>query len=468
MGSQGRMLVANNVVDDQTKVVEQEDIGEVGKRRGETRSALCDKNDHAMCCQLRNSCQQKRTMTKIHKRHNYQFNEDHGKRQPVGSNSNGATPDGIQARELPSHVVNDHAIEDHAVKRTRVGAPGDETELQDYYPWFSARVVCHWIAQRIEKEVTLYWNIDDCDGRASYEEMGMEAPMEFIKDAETRAERYHQLRAELICFEDELEDEHHEVNNIERRERLRGLTKSIVETGKLHHYLAELEEQDNLAGSGSSKFQKMRHEKDRQTDMDNHVNDNHRGQLACFTKGSQVKKLVRRNKHDDEDSEDEHEGMVCQMTGEQWEQLPFPIIVDLGACTSVMPTSRCPHVPTEGTTESRAGEFFRAANGQKIYNEGTKIVSLMTKEGVMRDMKFTSCELSKALGSVSLICRAGHRVVFNPSWSEEGSYIEHLDTGEVMWLTSHNGIYVLDTRVAPHYKQTSKTRDTSFGRQAQP
>ena len=86
----------------------------------------------------------------------------------------------------------------------------------------------------------------------------------------------------------------------------------------------------------------------------------------------------------------------------------------------------------------------------------------------MRDMEFTSCEVSKAFGSVSQICRAGHRVVYKPSWSEEGSYIEYLETGEVMWLISHNGLYVLDTRVAPHYKQTSKTRDTSFGRQAQP
>ena len=91
-----------------------------------------------------------------------------------------------------------------------------------------------------------------------------------------------------------------------------------------------------------------------------------------------------------------------------------------------MPTNWCPHVPVVETTESR-GEFFRAANGQKIFNEGSKIVSLMTKEGVKRDMKFTSCELVKTLGSVSQICRAGHRVVFNPEWSEEGSYIEHLE-----------------------------------------
>lgn len=196
----------------------------------------------------------------------------------------------------------------------------------------------------------------------------------------------------------------------------------------------------NLAGLGSSKFQKVKNKKDKSTGDDNNVDDNHVGQLACFTKGSQVKNSGGRSKGCDEDVDGEQEGMVCQMTGEQWEQLPFPIIVDSGACTSVMPISWCPHVPTEETTESKSREFFRAANGQKIYNEGTKTVSLMTKEGVMRDMKFTSCEVSKALGSVSQICRAGHRVVFNPDWSEEGSYVEHLETGEVMWLISHNGL----------------------------
>ena len=117
------------------------------------------------------------------------------------------------------------------------------------------------------------------------------------------------------------------------------------------------------------------------------------------------------------------------MIGVKWESLPFPIIVDSGACASVMPTSWCDHVPLKETPQSRAGEYFRAANGQKIHNHGERTVSMMSKEGTLRDMRFTVCDVSEALGSVSQMCRTGHRVVFNPPWCPDGSYIEHMDAG---------------------------------------
>ena len=159
--------------------------------------------------------------------------------------------------------------------------------------------------------------------------------------------------------------------------------------------------------------------------------------------------------------------MVCQMTGEQWESLPFQIIIDSGACPSVMPTSLSARANGE-TNESRANESFRAANGDKIYNEGKKVVSFMAREGVHRDMKFTACEVAKALGSVSQICRVGHRVVFNPPWHDDGSYIEQIQVGEVMWMKEMNGFYVLDTGVAPMSKQTIVKNNMGCGRPATP
>ena len=81
------------------------------------------------------------------------------------------------------------------------------------------------------------------------------------------------------------------------------------------------------------------------------------------------------------------------------------------------------------TSQSEAREFFRAANGKHIYNEGKNLVTVMTKEGAMRDLDFTACAVTKALGPVSQMCRAGNRVVFNLPWGPEGSYIEHEETG---------------------------------------
>ena len=82
------------------------------------------------------------------------------------------------------------------------------------------------------------------------------------------------------------------------------------------------------------------------------------------------------------------------------------------------------------------------------------MVTMMTREGAMRDMNFTVCGVSKALGSVSQMCRAWHRVAFNPPGDPDGSYIEHVQTGECMWLEEQAGLYVLNTKVAPAIRQT--------------
>ena len=95
----------------------------------------------------------------------------------------------------------------------------------------------------------------------------------------------------------------------------------------------------------------------------------------------------------------------------------------------------------------------------------------MSREGAMRDMRFTVCDVSKALGSVFQMCRTGHRVVFNPPWCQDGSYIEHLDTGATMWLEENNGLYVLNTKVAPAQRQSmtgTSSRNEGFGWPAAP
>ena len=79
---------------------------------------------------------------------------------------------------------------------------------------------------------------------------------------------------------------------------------------------------------------------------------------------------------------------------------------------------------------------------------------MMSREGHLRNMKFTSCDVKRALGSVSAICKQGHTVVFNGPDHPDGSYIYHLETGDRMDLVHKDGVFVLDTKVAPSAKQT--------------
>ena len=120
-----------------------------------------------------------------------------------------------------------------------------------------------------------------------------------------------------------------------------------------------------------------------------------------------------------------------------------------------MPKDWCNHIPLVKTPQSEAGEPFRSASGHKIYNHGQRIVFMMTREGNKRDMKFTVCDVSEALGSVSQMCRARYRVFFNPTWIGEGSCIQHVEPGERLWLEEHNGLYMFNTRVAPATEQST-------------
>ena len=108
-------------------------------------------------------------------------------------------------------------------------------------------------------------------------------------------------------------------------------------------------------------------------------------------------------------------------------------------------------MPTEA---SRKGEHYTAANGGKIFNRGDKTITMMSREGHLRNMRFTSCDVKRALGSVSAICKQGHTVVFNGPDHPDGSYIYHIKSGERMDLKHKDGVFVLDTRVAPRGRQS--------------
>ena len=97
------------------------------------------------------------------------------------------------------------------------------------------------------------------------------------------------------------------------------------------------------------------------------------------------------------------------------------------------------------TEASRKGMYYLSASGDPIPNLGEKSLMLMTESGSLRSMMYQVAKVTKPLGSVSRICKAGHAVVFD----DEGSFIYNKSTGSVDWLREENGTYVLDSYIVP-------------------
>ena len=62
----------------------------------------------------------------------------------------------------------------------------------------------------------------------------------------------------------------------------------------------------------------------------------------------------------------------------------------------------------------------------------------MTEDGGIRQITAQVCEVNEPLLSVSKMVAAGNRVLFSP----EGSYVEDVNSGEVVWLKGQGGMFM--------------------------
>ena len=108
---------------------------------------------------------------------------------------------------------------------------------------------------------------------------------------------------------------------------------------------------------------------------------------------------------------------------------------------------------------SQKGQTYSAANGSSIKNEGSKVISAVTKEGQWKNLSFQVANVTKALASVSKICAKNQSVIYHPEWHDHGSYIYNWDTNEHTALVLKDGVYVLDALIAPTKHQVKP----SFG-----
>ena len=152
------------------------------------------------------------------------------------------------------------------------------------------------------------------------------------------------------------------------------------------------------------------------------------------------------------------EATLTAVNRSQFERLPYPIIVGSGAAESVLPTEWAPQAQL--LPSSSAGKTYSAAKGSTIRNKGSKIVSAVSKEGELHNLQFEVANVTKALASVPKICSKDQSVIYNPPWHEEGSYIYNWNADAYTGLLLGDGVYVLDTLIAPIEWQAKP----SFGR----
>ena len=88
----------------------------------------------------------------------------------------------------------------------------------------------------------------------------------------------------------------------------------------------------------------------------------------------------------------------------------------------------------------KTGLKHRAANGTGILNQGQKDIQGYTNEANHVDISMQVCDLTKPLGSVRAMVKAGNRIVFD----EGGSYIQHKATGAKTVIEDRNGAFVFD------------------------
>ena len=152
------------------------------------------------------------------------------------------------------------------------------------------------------------------------------------------------------------------------------------------------------------------------------------------------------------------EKVLASVESEKYELVE--ITVDSGAAESVCPPDLMSQFPTKETPSSLNGEQFVAANGAIIENEGERRVSLITMDGIRREMAFQVTGVNKVLASVSRMNEKGHVVVYDG----DNSYIQNKATGEQVPMKKRNGVWVLEVWVEKSPNLSNRS-DETFRRQ---
>jgi len=114
--------------------------------------------------------------------------------------------------------------------------------------------------------------------------------------------------------------------------------------------------------------------------------------------------------------------------------------VDSCASNTVIPVNMFPKIEKKETEQSKAGKNFTAANGEKIPNEGEKMIPFCTEDGDNRRVRAQIAKVTRMLISASKMTKAGYKV----NLSVDNPYVQSMKTGKVTPLRHKNGIFLID------------------------
>ena len=136
------------------------------------------------------------------------------------------------------------------------------------------------------------------------------------------------------------------------------------------------------------------------------------------------------------------------------------VVVDSGACVCGLPLRYAKNIPLEQLSPEDKESFSTAASGETVEAHGKKTLSVQCQNGVFSKMGFTVMDIRRALGSVSRMVHANHRVVFD---SEEngGSYILDRNANCKHKVYERNGVYILPVWLVTPKKQSCEQSESS-------
>ena len=147
-----------------------------------------------------------------------------------------------------------------------------------------------------------------------------------------------------------------------------------------------------------------------------------------------------------EECKEEKKVEVLAVDEGSWEKMEMT--VDSGAMETVAPTKTARNTKLRKTAAT-GRQYYNTANGGTMPNYGEKRLQWKSEGGSVGGITLQLTDVLKPLASVSQICEAGNRVVFE----ETGGYIENIKTGIKTPIRKAGKAYKLDLWVKAREKE---------------